>query len=290
MTVLTNGDDTYVGSAGDDVIYGLSGDDSLSGLGGADQLYGGDGADSLFGGDGDDSLHGGLGDDTLFGGAGVNRLDGGDGQDLLVGGAGKDTLAGGQGNDWLQAGSGHERLIGGAGDDFMQGGDGPDTFYGGQGDDIMSGGKGRDHFYFVEDDVSNPQSSTNRIMGFQAAKHDWVLLYFDGLTPKDLAAAFASPGADIPISNDPGANAIRVEYASDVAQVTTHGVSFHNDPNLLDTHIVVTLHNGATADLWVWDAHLDLTDAKALLGHHPGHASSQPASDQQHLETDNAFF
>jgi Ca2+-binding RTX toxin-like protein len=268
MTNLTNRNDTFSGSSSADIVNGLDGDDTISGLGGNDLLSGNNGADWLYGGDGDDSLHGGAGGDWLYGGAGWNKLYGGDGDDYLEGGSGKDTLVGGQGDDWLVAEAGDDRLIGGAGNDLMQGGSGSDTWYGGQGDDIMVAGSGKDHFYYSEGEVSNPQTSTDRIIAFSPANRDWVLLYFDGLTPKELAYALAHPGKDVVFSSDPGVNAIRVEFGNDVASLTSHGITFTNDPSLADTHLVVTFHNGATSDLWVWDTRLDTSDIKELTGPH----------------------
>jgi hypothetical protein len=91
-------------------------------------------------------------------------------------------------------------------------------------------------------------------------------------------AALASPGKEIVFSDDPGVNAIRVTYGADVPSVTSHGVMFLNDPSKADTHIVVSFHDGATADLWVWDTRLDATDVKALAVAPPGGAGLDGAA------------
>ena len=105
---LTEGPDTYTGSAYVDTIFGRGGADRLFGQAGDDLIDGGDGADELHGGDGDDRLLGqadadwisaGKGADTLEGGAGADSLYGDDDDDVLIGGPGDDTLNGGAGSD-----------------------------------------------------------------------------------------------------------------------------------------------------------------------------------------------
>lgn len=83
MTNLTNGNDTYSGTANDDIVNGRGGDDIINGLGGDDQINGGSGNDTIDGGTGDDQLSGGSDDDTLIGGLG---------NDIIIGGSGVDTV------------------------------------------------------------------------------------------------------------------------------------------------------------------------------------------------------
>ena len=109
-TVLTPGDDIFVGGDGNEHVIGGAGDDYIDGAAGDDWLEGGTGDDTLLGGAGDDRLEGNAGDD---------QLDGGTGDDTLLGGAGDDTLDGGGGNDFLNGGQGIDRLAGGTGNEIL---------------------------------------------------------------------------------------------------------------------------------------------------------------------------
>jgi Ca2+-binding RTX toxin-like protein len=80
---LTNGSDTYSGTAGDDVVNGKQGDDTLSG---------GAGDDTLNGQQDNDNLYGDGGDDVLNGQEGIDGLSGGEGNDTLDGGSAADTF------------------------------------------------------------------------------------------------------------------------------------------------------------------------------------------------------
>ena len=110
-TVLTSGDDIFVGSDGNEHVVGGAGDDYIDGAGGDDHLEGGTGDDTLLGGSGDDLLEGGAGDDLLDGGTGDDTLLGGGGDDVLLGGGGDDFLNGGAGIDRLAGGTGNEILV-----------------------------------------------------------------------------------------------------------------------------------------------------------------------------------
>ncbi|MCC6380581.1 MAG: hypothetical protein IT519_17325, partial [Burkholderiales bacterium] len=105
---LTDGPDTFTGSAYADTVFGGGGDDQLYGQRGDDLVDGGDGADQLYGGDGDDRLHGKAGADWLSAGSGADALEGGAGADMLLGEDGADALAGGAGDDTLRGGAGSD--------------------------------------------------------------------------------------------------------------------------------------------------------------------------------------
>ncbi|MBX7248945.1 MAG: hypothetical protein K1X35_07810 [Caulobacteraceae bacterium] len=90
--LLTNFDDTFVGSAANEIVDGYDGNDNLQGGGGVDSLRGLNGNDTLDGGDGNDTLQGGAGTDTLSGGLGNDKLYGDAGSDSLSGGAGTDQF------------------------------------------------------------------------------------------------------------------------------------------------------------------------------------------------------
>ena len=97
---LTDGADTFNGTAGDDYIDGKGGADLIHGQGGNDQITGGSGNDTLYGDAGDDLLIGGENIDTLTGGDGNDTLDGrGDSAiDSLTGSNGADTYLFGRGS------------------------------------------------------------------------------------------------------------------------------------------------------------------------------------------------
>ena len=150
---LTEGDDTYDGTAGDDTVDGLGGSDIINGLGGNDTLIGGAGVDFLFGGDGDDTLIGGAGADILDGGAGLDNADyssssagvfvdllanfatGGDAEDDTF--TGIENLTGSDFDDQLRGDALDNALSGGSGDDRLRGGSGADTLDGGAGIDTV---------------------------------------------------------------------------------------------------------------------------------------------------------
>ena len=88
--LLSNYNDSFIGTAADERVDGLNG---------VDNLDGGAGNDYLAGGAGNDVLIGGLGGDNLLGGIGTDTLSGGDGNDKLIGEAGNDTMTGGAGVD-----------------------------------------------------------------------------------------------------------------------------------------------------------------------------------------------
>lgn len=172
LFVLTEGVDTFGGTAGGDEIHALGDDDVISGGAGDDLIFG-DGGDDLLGGAvGNDDLRGGAGNDTLSGGAGDDVLDGGEGDDVLNGGAGTDlvsyasatgpvnanmttgTVTGGDiGVDSLVSIEGitgssfDDTLIGNALANVLVGGLGNDLLNGMGGDDAMTGGLGDDTYH-----------------------------------------------------------------------------------------------------------------------------------------------
>lgn len=180
--ILTNFDDTalgsefadeYHGGGGNDTLTGWDGNDVLYGEGGNDGLYGDNGSDTLYGGSGDDGLSGGIGDDVLYGGADNDTLYGNEGADTLNGGAGDDTYYDVDnldliventdgGNDTVQVGFTYalaslanvENLtltgssdIDGTGNDLdniLTGNEGINVLTGGIGNDTLKGGTGAD--------------------------------------------------------------------------------------------------------------------------------------------------
>lgn len=142
--ILSNENDTYMGSSLSQTIYGADGDDSLHGYPGGligtgvgpDVIYGGAGNDSISGSQGS-SLYGGPGNDTIWTNGGVNYLYGEDGNDRLRGGIGKDYMFGGDGDDILgepvSTDSGYSSfgsyIIPTSGN-YYDGGRGNDTLYG----------------------------------------------------------------------------------------------------------------------------------------------------------------
>lgn len=94
---LTEGNDTYTGTANADTISALGGSDTIHGMNGDDVIDGGAGNDFLFGDNGNDTVAGGDGVDSVFGDAGNDILDGGAGNDYLYGGDGADTYRFGRG-------------------------------------------------------------------------------------------------------------------------------------------------------------------------------------------------
>lgn len=75
---LSNGGNSFTGTAFADLIDGRGGNDTIDAAGGNDTVLG-----NL----GNDRLTGGTGDDRLLGGAGADRLIGGAGRDVMAGGA-----------------------------------------------------------------------------------------------------------------------------------------------------------------------------------------------------------
>jgi Ca2+-binding RTX toxin-like protein len=118
QTVLTSGNDTYIGSTENDNIFGLAGNDIITGSTSDDVIKAGEGDDLVVGGLGSDEVFGGAGDDILLGLPGDDVLKGESGDDIIVGGFGSDTLKGGKGND---------TLIADENDVFVSGGQGFDT-------------------------------------------------------------------------------------------------------------------------------------------------------------------
>jgi Ca2+-binding RTX toxin-like protein len=255
--------DVLIGTHDGDSIWGYGGDDFLDGKQGDDFLYGGDGNDHLRGGSGNDNMYGGNGDDLMTGGSGDDLMYGGTGNDTMSGGGGNDYVFGGPGNDWLQGGGGDDRVIGGSGDDFLQGQAGDDALSGGQGSDTLIGGSGADQFHWIAADFNNPKGSTDTIVDFNRLEGDTI--HFTGVLPASaLAAAFASPGVEQTFAaNSANVVGVTVTYGEDPQNailVPNGNVTLHDDPTKLDTHIVFTYNSGGTADIWVWDTQLQMSD------------------------------
>lgn len=143
-TLLTSGNDGYVGTTGPDHVDGLGGNDQIHGLAGNDCLQGNDGDDAIIGHDGDDKIQGGRGNDNLHGNNGNDVIYGGDGNDVVEGGDGNDWEEGGAGNDNMQGERGDDTVFGGSGDDTIVGNEGNDIVLGGAGNDIIDGGDNND--------------------------------------------------------------------------------------------------------------------------------------------------
>jgi Ca2+-binding RTX toxin-like protein len=173
---LTDGNDTFNGTAGDDWVQGLLGNDTIFGRDGNDFLEGDGGNDTLRGEGGLDTLNGGLGDDILDGGAGsdtaifwrekvgvwvdlnitgrqntrvgmdtlisIENLVGSDYEDSLFGNNSSNTIKGGLGNDYIEGDGALVNNVGGS--DFLWGQAGDDTVYGWFGNDTILGGIGND--------------------------------------------------------------------------------------------------------------------------------------------------
>ena len=90
--VLTEGPDTFDGSARDEIIHALGGDDSIDGMAGNDRLFGYAGNDTLRGGEGTDEIYGGLGADLLYGGEGNDFIFDDLGANAMYGEGGDDTV------------------------------------------------------------------------------------------------------------------------------------------------------------------------------------------------------
>ncbi|MFN0193023.1 MAG: hypothetical protein ACKVP5_13780 [Aestuariivirga sp.] len=189
-TYLTNGNDTYFGTALGDDVFGKDGNDVI---------FGGDGHDFLAGGDGDDWLNPGYGLDVLVGGAGsdtvsyafygsrvhASLLDGygknfsigpdtdtyfsmenieGSGYDdflegdnnanVLKGLSGKDDIFGLGGADTIDGGNGDDDIDGGSGADLLKGGAGDDSIKSGSGADTLDGGAGRDMADYADSTIA----------------------------------------------------------------------------------------------------------------------------------------
>ncbi len=172
---VTDGVDTFTGTAVRDNLTGTAGADIILGLGGNDTLNGLGGNDTLDGGIGNDVMNGGLGDDIYFvdaandvvierenegtdtvlattaayrlsanvenltftsAGTVANTGSGNALANVMTGAGGVDTLLGFEGNDTLSGMGGNDILNGGIGNDVLDGGMGVDTLVGGAGDDI----------------------------------------------------------------------------------------------------------------------------------------------------------
>ncbi|WP_305799134.1 SdrD B-like domain-containing protein [Roseococcus sp. SDR] len=143
-TLLTPGNDGFVGTTGSDHVDGLGGNDQIHGLAGNDCLQGNDGDDAIIGHAGDDKIQGGRGNDNLHANEGNDVIYGGDGNDVVEGGDGNDWEEGGAGNDNMQGERGDDTVLGGSGDDTIVGNEGNDIVLGGSGNDIIDGGDNND--------------------------------------------------------------------------------------------------------------------------------------------------
>jgi hypothetical protein len=154
-------------------------------------------------------------------------------------------------------------VIGGSGDDYLQGQAGNDALSGGQGNDTLTGGTGADQFHWIGADFNNPKGSSDLITDFNRLEGDSI--HFTNLVDaKALAAALAAPGTEETFSNGNSANVVgvTVTYGNDPVTFVNpdHNVRLYDNAKVLDTHIVFTYANGGTADIWVWDAHLQASD------------------------------
>lgn len=152
FTMLTDGNDDFVGGEGDDTILGEAGQDSLIGGGGSDFISGDLDDDSISGGDGDDFLSGGAGADTIEGNAGNDVLS----SDLLSDEA-----------SWANDIGDH--LFGNDGDDRL--------FFAGQ--DMATGGAGADSFGVIATGIAPAQ-----ITDFEVGV-DNITLYVEDLNEDD---------------------------------------------------------------------------------------------------------
>lgn len=107
---LTDGNDSYPGTASDDVVNGKKGNDTLHGGDGNDTLNGGQDDDSLYGEDGNDSLNGQEGSDWLAGGVGDDTLNGGSAADTFSYGFSVSTSTAVSFSGWL-ADNGWDPLV-----------------------------------------------------------------------------------------------------------------------------------------------------------------------------------
>ena len=154
-SVLTSGNDSWVGTVDVDWIVGGDGDDSLNGLDGNDFLDGGRGNDVLDGGAGSDKLVGGLGNDTYHVDSGndvvieaanggidtvissVSRTLGNHQENLILSGTAAINGGGNSLANTLTGNSAANVLNGGLGADTMIGGMGNDTYHVDSGNDMV---------------------------------------------------------------------------------------------------------------------------------------------------------
>jgi Ca2+-binding RTX toxin-like protein len=78
---------------------------------GNDTVLGSKNSDSIKSGDGRDVVRGGAGNDTIDGGAKNDQLHGDAGRDYILGGAGNDRLWGGAGSDWFHFSEGSRKDV-----------------------------------------------------------------------------------------------------------------------------------------------------------------------------------
>ncbi|MGA4452998.1 calcium-binding protein [Pseudomonas fortuita] len=147
-SVLTSGDDSFIGGRFSDWIVGGDGKDVIKGMAGDDLLDGGNGDDILDGGSGADTMIGGLGNDTYYvdwfndkvietsanGGidtviSSISRTLGDFQENLILTGTASIYGSGNNLDNTLTGNDGNNVLNGGAGSDTMIGGLGNDTYY-----------------------------------------------------------------------------------------------------------------------------------------------------------------
>lgn len=147
-SVLTSGDDSFVGGRYADWIVGGDGNDIIKGLEGDDLLDGGNGDDVLDGGSGADTMIGGLGNDTYYVdwfSDKVIETSAKGGIDTIISSVSR-TLGDYQENLIL---TGNASIYGNGNnlDNTLTGNDGDNVLNGGAGSDIMIGGLGNDTYY-----------------------------------------------------------------------------------------------------------------------------------------------
>ena len=206
--ILTDFDDSYLGSDGADTMRAGRGDDKLVGRGGDDVIDGGSGSDTvdysretgellldngwgivvnLNGGQSRDT-HGAF--DTLLrienaiGTYAGDFMVGSEANNVLVGRDGDDQIFGFAGTNMLEGGRGNDSLFGGRGDDIMLGGEGGDQFLGGAGDDYLDGGNG---FDWIDTGAGRRQFLLDGVIS-------------DGTTMTGTAAATQAQGTDTLLS------------------------------------------------------------------------------------------
>lgn len=200
---LSEGDDTFSGSAGSDLVEGLGGYDIIDGRGGDDSVWGGADDDIVTGGDGDDRLWGEAGDDSYGDPAWDND---GRGDDLARGGAGNDVLVDLDGSDTLYGDTGSDTLIAvdllrGAAD-TLSGGSGQDRLTGDDGD-TMSGGQGEDSYALVPFDYTADCAPGAPITITDHEPGEWVVAYVqmpDSLPHPTAALRLSEDGEDTEIT------------------------------------------------------------------------------------------
>ncbi|WP_172127634.1 calcium-binding protein [Campylobacter sp. RM16192] len=93
-SLVSNGDDTIVGTNEEDTLDGKEGNDTITGLNKNDTFIGGSGNDKLYGNSGNDTLIGGTGSDYLEGGGDNDTYiyNKGDGSDKINDTSGNDKI------------------------------------------------------------------------------------------------------------------------------------------------------------------------------------------------------